>query len=77
MLRALRYIHYAAWIARRWEDPAFPEIFPHFGTAKYWEDETADLVKQLDNINRNLDPESVPAEPEEELTNKDFFWDME
>lgn len=77
VLRGVRYIYYAAWIARRWEDPAFPEIFPHFGTAKYWEDETLDLVKQLDAIKKNLDPGTSPAEPEKELTNKDFFWDME
>ncbi len=77
VLRAVRYIHYAAWIARRWEDPAFPEIFPHFGTDRYWEDETSDLAKQLKLIKKNLQGQSAPAEPEMELTNKDFFWDME
>lgn len=77
VLRAVRYIHYAAWIARRWDDPAFPEIFPHFGTDKYWEDETSDLVKQLGVIKKNLNPAEFPAEPENDLTNKDFFWDME
>lgn len=77
VLRAVRYIHYAAWIARRWEDPAFPAIFPHFGTDKYWEDETSDLVKQLDVIRKNLDLETSADESEKELTNKDFFWDME
>jgi Ser/Thr protein kinase RdoA (MazF antagonist) len=35
-LRALRMLHYAAWIARRWEDPIFPRTFPHFGTEGYW-----------------------------------------
>lgn len=77
VLRAVRYIHYAAWIARRWDDPAFPAIFPHFGTDRYWEDETSDLVKQLETIRKNIDPDSCTAEPEKELTNKDFFWDME
>ncbi len=77
VLRAVRYIHYAAWIARRWDDPAFPEIFPHFGTEKYWNDETSDLVKQIDVIKKNLDPDAPAPEPEKELTNKDFFWDME
>lgn len=38
-LRALRMIHYSAWIARRWNDPAFPVAFPHFATARYWEEE--------------------------------------
>lgn len=47
-LRAMRYIHYAAWIARRWKDPAFPSAFPHFGTEAYWEKETQDLAEQLD-----------------------------
>ena len=47
LLRGLRYIHYAAWIARRWEDPAFPVAFPHFGTDQYWEDTTNDLEEQL------------------------------
>ena len=47
-LRALRYIHYAAWIARRWDDPAFPPSFPHFNSENYWEKETNDLEKQAD-----------------------------
>jgi len=49
-LRALRFIHYAAWIARRWKDPAFPASFPHFGTDAYWEHETRDLELQLERI---------------------------
>lgn len=46
-LRALRFIHYAAWIARRWEDPAFPQAFPQFGSHRYWSDQTDDLELQL------------------------------
>jgi Ser/Thr protein kinase RdoA (MazF antagonist) len=46
-LRALRFIHYAAWIARRWEDPAFPLAFPQFGSHRYWGEETEDLERQL------------------------------
>ena len=82
-LRALRYIRYAAWIARRWEDPAFPAAFPHFGTVEYWENETADLEAQLRFIHENtIDlPDGVrrqePAAEEKELTNKDYFWDWE
>ncbi|MGK5090124.1 serine/threonine protein kinase [Bdellovibrionota bacterium FG-2] len=49
-LRALRYIHYTAWIARRWEDPAFPLAFPHFNTFRYWEEATSDLEEQLRRI---------------------------
>lgn len=47
LLRALRFIHYCAWIARRWADPAFPRAFPNFGTRQYWEKETRDLAEQL------------------------------
>lgn len=46
-LRALRFVHFAAWIGRRWQDPAFPRAFPHFGTAKYWSDQLQDLREQL------------------------------
>ena len=38
-LRALRLIHYSAWIAKRWEDPSFPKMFPSFGSQKYWWEE--------------------------------------
>lgn len=46
-LRALRFVHFAAWIGRRWQDPAFPRAFPHFGTARYWQEQLADLREQL------------------------------
>lgn len=45
-LRALRFVHYSAWIARRWEDPAFSQAFPHFGSHRYWNDLTLDLEHQ-------------------------------
>ena len=38
-LRSLRLIHYSAWLARRWADPAFPAAFPWFQTTKYWQDQ--------------------------------------
>jgi Ser/Thr protein kinase RdoA (MazF antagonist) len=44
-LRGLRIIHYASWIARRWEDPSFPQLFPQFGSESYWLDETQALEK--------------------------------
>ena len=47
-LRALRFIHHAAWLARRWKDPAFPQAFPHFNTEQYWMKETLDLEEQLE-----------------------------
>lgn len=46
-LRALRYLHYAAWITRRWADPAFPRAFPQYGSAQYWAELVADLEEQL------------------------------
>jgi Ser/Thr protein kinase RdoA (MazF antagonist) len=46
-LRALRFVRYAAWIARRWDDPAFPAAFPQFGTETYWQREVLDLEEQL------------------------------
>lgn len=46
-LRALRMIHYAAWVARRWEDPAFPRAFPWLTDNRYWEQHVLDLKEQL------------------------------
>ena len=40
-------VHYAAWIARRWHDPAFPKAFPWFGEARFWERHAAELEEQL------------------------------
>ena len=45
-LRTLRIMNYAAWIARRWQDPAFPLAFPHFGTQRYWEEHILALREQ-------------------------------
>jgi Ser/Thr protein kinase RdoA (MazF antagonist) len=46
-LRTLRMLHHAAWLARRWEDPAFPIAFPWFGEPRYWEDLVLSLREQL------------------------------
>jgi Ser/Thr protein kinase RdoA (MazF antagonist) len=46
-LRTLRLVHYSAWLARRWTDPAFPAAFPWFGTARYWQDRILELREQL------------------------------
>jgi len=80
-LRGIRYIHYAAWIAKRWDDPSFPNLFPHFGTEEYWLNETLDLEKmgtsfEESNQNDSLEISKEKA-PKEELSNKDFFWDWE
>ena len=46
-LRTLRMIHHAAWIGRRWNDPAFPLAFPWFNGIKYWSDHVLSLREQL------------------------------
>lgn len=46
-LRTLRLVHYAAWIARRWHDPAFPAAFPWFNTQRYWQDRILELREQV------------------------------
>jgi Ser/Thr protein kinase RdoA (MazF antagonist) len=47
-LRTLRLIHYSAWLARRWDDPAFPVAFPWFGTPDYWRDQVLMLKEQIE-----------------------------
>ncbi len=46
-LRTLRMLHHAAWLANRWQDPAFPIAFPWFGEPRYWEDLVLNLREQL------------------------------
>jgi Ser/Thr protein kinase RdoA (MazF antagonist) len=46
-LRTLRLLHYSAWLARRWDDPAFPAAFPWFGTVRYWQDRILELREQV------------------------------
>lgn len=46
-LRTLRMIHYAAWLARRWSDPAFPHAFPWFEEPRYWENHVLALREQM------------------------------
>jgi Ser/Thr protein kinase RdoA (MazF antagonist) len=49
-LRALRLIHYSAWLARRWNDPAFPRAFPWFAEPRYWEGHVTTLQGQLEAL---------------------------
>lgn len=49
-LRALRMIHYSAWLARRWHDPAFPMAFPWFAEPRYWEEHLRALEEQLAEV---------------------------
>ncbi|NJD92005.1 MAG: serine/threonine protein kinase, partial [Geobacter sp.] len=46
-LRALRMLHYSAWLARRWQDPIFPRTFPWFNTIRYWGEHILELREQL------------------------------
>ncbi|WP_298038723.1 serine/threonine protein kinase [uncultured Desulfuromonas sp.] len=50
-LRTLRMLHYAAWLARRWDDPAFPRHFPWFNTVRYWGEHILHLREQLAALN--------------------------
>ncbi|HKM38613.1 MAG TPA: serine/threonine protein kinase [Thiopseudomonas sp.] len=45
-LRALRLLHYSAWLAQRWDDPAFPQSFPWFGSERYWGEQILILREQ-------------------------------
>lgn len=46
-LRTLRIMHYSAWLARRWGDPAFPHHFPWFNTERYWAEHILELREQM------------------------------
>lgn len=47
-LRLMRQVHYAGWLASRWDDPAFPRAFPWAGEARWWEEHLNDLARALD-----------------------------
>ncbi|WP_374437397.1 serine/threonine protein kinase [Inhella sp.] len=57
-LRTLRMIHHSGWIAKRWDDPAFPIAFPWFGAPNYWLDQVAKLAEQLEAMD-----DAPPAPP--------------
>ncbi len=44
-------MNYSAWLARRWDDPAFPHNFPWFNTQRYWSDHILELREQLALLN--------------------------
>lgn len=46
-LRGLRMVHYMAWLAKRWQDPAFPLAFPWFNEPKYWEGQVLAFKEQI------------------------------
>lgn len=47
VMRTLRMLNYAAWLARRWEDPAFPRSFTWFNTVRYWSEHILELREQF------------------------------
>jgi Ser/Thr protein kinase RdoA (MazF antagonist) len=49
-LRAMRQVHYAGWIAVRWQDPAFPAAFPFAAEARWWEQHITDLHEQAEEL---------------------------
>jgi Ser/Thr protein kinase RdoA (MazF antagonist) len=57
-LRTMRLLHYSAWIARRWDDPAFPMAFPWFNTQRYWQDRVLELKEQVGAME---EPPLLPA----------------
>ncbi|WP_431263855.1 serine/threonine protein kinase [Roseateles chitinivorans] len=56
-LRTQRMIHHSAWLARRWDDPAFPAAFPWFGTPNYWSDQVVKLREQLEAMRAQAEPQ--------------------
>lgn len=53
-LRSLRMMHYSAWLAKRWEDPAFPLNFPWFNTPRYWQEQLQNLNEQAFLLEESL-----------------------
>lgn len=45
-LRTMHMVKHAFWIAKRWEDPAFPQAFPWFNTPRYWAEHLNSLREQ-------------------------------
>ena len=49
-LRTLRMMYHAGWLARRWDDPAFPRAFPFFNTERYWSEHILELREQWSKL---------------------------
>ena len=50
VLRAMRQLHYAGWIAARWGDPAFPAGFPFVAESRWWEQHITDLHELAESM---------------------------
>jgi len=57
-LRAMRVLHFNAWLARRWDDPAFPMAFPWFNSPRYWSEYILELKELLSGLQQA--PISLP-----------------
>lgn len=53
-LRTMRLMHYSSWLARRWDDPAFPMSFPWFNTERYWSEHILELREQMAALDEPL-----------------------
>ena len=51
-LRSLRIMYHAAWLGRRWDDPAFPRAFPFYNTGHYWSQHLLQLRDQIERLDR-------------------------
>ena len=49
-LRAMRVLYFNAWLARRWDDPAFPLAFPWFNSPRYWSEYILELKETLTGL---------------------------
>ncbi len=46
-LRAMRYVNFSTWLARRADDPAFKRTYLHFYKRYFWEHEINNLQEQI------------------------------
>jgi Ser/Thr protein kinase RdoA (MazF antagonist) len=49
-LRTMRQVHWAGWIAERWQDPAFPAAFPFASEPRWWEQHIQDLSEAVEGL---------------------------
>lgn len=56
VLRSLRILYFSAWLASRWDDPAFPHYFPWFNTPRYWDEHILELREQIAALNEPVLP---------------------
>lgn len=50
VFRTMRMIHFNGWIAKRWADHSFQQLFPQFTSANYWDQQLIDLRVQMSLI---------------------------